>query len=258
MTMFNHTREDSPRTPCDECAPPGFVDFSSAVRKRLEPFGVEVRFEIDKSPRGDEFVTVFAGLSEPRSNQRRTLPVCALMPTGMATEIASLIASMCKSIIGDMQDDIAGTDKAKSTGTYAYGFWKAPKSTKTVMQMPRNAGKTGIMDAITESRRLAIARMSRPLVEKAGICDGWVAPDGIDGIPSGAVVVGISEHLYFDSDDVAVKFRSEHFAPVPMGEAIPDITRETLPSIWVSLRPTRNATTGKDLDDCHPLIVNGE
>ena len=77
-----------------------------------------------------------------------------------------------------------------------------------------------------EEKRLRIIRVSRKFLvdifSQGPRSQILVACD----MPYDAKLVGVSDQLFFDSDDIALKFESHEFAPVPKDGAIPVITFE--------------------------------
>lgn len=115
--------------------------------------------------------------------------------------------------------------------------------------------------------RLAIARMSQELFREAGIAVGWQAPAGFGNIPEGAEVIGISHTLWFDSNDVAVKFFSYRFPVVGFACVMPSVDEVVLeqevwpePGAWYTTNPTLSpfVTLEPRDDDPQPdAIVEG-
>lgn len=84
-----------------EHAPPGFNEFVADVRKRLEPFGVEVRFEIE-SP----IAKVAAGIKCGGTVIQANRPAW-LASIRNSCDRKMVVAALCRDIIGEIMDNIA-------------------------------------------------------------------------------------------------------------------------------------------------------
>lgn len=85
--------------------------------------------------------------------------------------------------------------------------------------------------SFADNRRLKILRVSRDILIGFFRQSGSVAIR-CKGMPSDAMIVGVSDHIAFDTNQIALKIHSKTFPVTPDGKCLPDLNIELTSIEW--------------------------